>query len=166
MNVRVCLILDNIRSAHNVGSILRTAEGLGIEKVYLCGYTPYPKQSPDKRLPYLADKIDSRIAKTALGAEKTQDWEHNDNIHQLLVKLKASGFVIAALEQSKTAIELSQFNPASDIALVVGNEVDGINSKLLAQCDVLLEITMKGQKESFNVSAAAAIAMFYLKNMV
>ena len=100
------LIAHNLRSSHNVGSLLRTAEGLGVQKVYLTGYTPYPLTDVDGRMPHIAAKIDRQITKTALGAQKTQNWEHRQDINKLLEELKLSGHTIAALEQTPTAIEL------------------------------------------------------------
>ena len=155
--------MDNIRSAHNVGSILRTADGLGVEKVILCGYTPYPKTIHDERLPYLADKINARIAKTALGAQLSQKWEHKGNIYNAIEQLKTEGYGIVALEQSNNTIDLSSFKPEGNLVLVVGNEIDGINEKVLKLCDSVVEIEMKGKKESLNVSVATAIALYYIQ---
>ena len=166
MTYDIYLILDNIRSAHNVGAILRTAEGIGVKKVFLCGYTPYPKLIDDPRLPYLADKINARIAKTALGAETTQSWEYRENILELAAEIKQEGYLLTALEQNSLSISLNTFKPNSDIALILGNEVEGVNKDLLNLCDVIVEIGMKGSKESFNVAASAAMALYYLTNML
>ena len=98
---RIILIAHNLRSCHNVGSLLRTAEGLGIENVWLTGYTPYPLGSAnDPRLPHLAAKLDRQIHKTALGAESSQPWEHEADIEKVLHGLKADGYQLAAVEQS------------------------------------------------------------------
>jgi 23S rRNA (guanosine2251-2'-O)-methyltransferase len=154
------LIAHNLRSAHNVGSLLRTAEGLGVDRVYLTGYTPYPLAPDDTRLPHLAKKIDRQIAKTALGAEKMIDWRHRENINELISELKSNGFTVVALEQTDNSIELPDFKPPEKIAIIVGREVEGIEPELLKQVDKIIEIPMAGRKESFNVVQAAAMALY------
>ena len=161
---QLALIAHNLRSAHNVGSLLRTAEGLGIDKVYLTGYTPYPWSDDDERLPHLANKIDKQVAKTALGAEKFVAWEHRADIDSLIQGLKRSGVQIVALEQAPQAVELQAFKPKPKLALIVGREVEGIEPDVLELCDQIVEIPMKGQKESFNVVQAAAIALYQMTN--
>lgn len=156
------MIINDIRSTHNVGSLLRTAEGLGVSKVYFCGYTPYPKKSNDDRLPYITDKLEKRIDKTALGAQKTLLWEVAD-IEKVIHKLKDDGFKILALEQHKKSTKLHKYKADSKVALLLGNEVDGIPQDLLKQCDHILEIEMFGQKESFNVVQAAAMALYQMR---
>ena len=159
---KIILVAHNIRSCHNVGSLLRTADGLGIEKVYLSGYTPYPLQKNDKRLPHLAAKIERQISKTALGAEKSVRWEHALSINTLLDKLSSQGYELVALEQHKSSVALENFLPANKIALIVGPEVQGLDPPVLAQADKIVEITMRGKKESFNVAVAAAMALYHL----
>lgn len=160
----IILIAHNVRSTHNVGSLLRTANGLGIEKVYLTGYTPYPLANNDKRLPHLAAKLDRQIAKTALGAEKTTAWQYQEDLFKLISDLKVRGYVVAALEQTKDSIDLADYKSPSKLALVVGREVEGLETEVLDVADLSLEIPMKGTKESFNVSIAAGIALYTLKN--
>lgn len=157
----IVLIAHNLRSAHNVGSLLRTAEGLGVEKVLLTGYTPYPLQNKDERLPHLAQKIDKQIAKTALGAEKTLGI--HANINEALVELKTLGYKIAAIEQAPDSLPLPEFKPPERIALIVGREVEGIEPEILDQCDQTLEIPMFGKKESFNVVQAAAMTLYHCR---
>jgi tRNA G18 (ribose-2'-O)-methylase SpoU len=157
----ICLIAHNLRSTHNVGSLLRTAEGLGITKVYLTGYTPYPLSNNDGRLPHLARKIDTAIHKTALGAEKTIDWEFSPDVEEVITSLKNASYFVAAVEQTKTSSSLPDFKPPERIALLVGREVEGIEPEVLALCDCSLEIPMFGKKESFNVVQAAAMAMYH-----
>jgi tRNA G18 (ribose-2'-O)-methylase SpoU len=157
------LIAHNLRSAHNVGSLLRTCEGLGVEQVYLTGYTPYPLAAGDDRLPHLAQKTDKQIAKTALGAEKSLAWQHAADINAVLAGLKRRAFAVAALEQAPDAIRLPDFDPPKKLALIVGREVEGIELEILAVCDHILEIPMFGRKESFNVAQAAAMALYYLR---
>jgi tRNA G18 (ribose-2'-O)-methylase SpoU len=143
-----------------VGSLLRTAEGLGVSKVILTGYTPYPLVEPDQRLPHLAAKIDRQISKTALGAEKTQAWEHHDDVIKVLEQLKNDGYTLTALEQTKTAIPLPEFQPPNKVAIVLGREVEGVETEVLQAVDTHLVIPMFGQKESFNVVQAAAMALY------
>ncbi|HEY5152777.1 MAG TPA: TrmH family RNA methyltransferase [Candidatus Saccharimonadales bacterium] len=160
---QLVLIAHNLRSAHNVGSLLRTCEGLGIDKVYLTGYTPYPVDQNDERLPHLAQKTGRQIAKTALGAEKSQAWQHLADLQPLLDELRRQSFVVAALEQADGSVELTGFTAPSKLALLVGREVEGVEPEVLAACDIILEIPMAGRKESFNVAQAAAMALYQLR---
>jgi 23S rRNA (guanosine2251-2'-O)-methyltransferase len=160
---QLILIAHNLRSTHNVGSLLRTADGLGLSEVWLTGYTPYPLQAKDNRLPHLAIKVDKHIAKTALGAERNSNIKQSDDITTVINKLKGKGFCIAGLEQNKDATSLISYRPPDKIALIVGREVEGIEAEILEQCDLMLEIPMFGKKESYNVSVAAAMALYSLK---
>jgi len=160
---QLVLIAHNLRSAHNVGSLLRTAEGLGVKQVFLTGYTPYPLAQNDDRLPHLALKIDRQIGKTSLGAEKTIDWRHADEIDSVLADLKEKGFTIAALEQAPESIKLPDYRPPDKLALIVGREVEGLERAVLDSSDLILEIPMLGQKESFNVASAAAMALYHCR---
>lgn len=144
-----------------MGSLLRTADGLGVEEVYLTGYTPYPVQPQDDRLPHLSNKIDRQIAKTSLGAEETLG-QHVDSLEELLETLRKDDFVIAGLEQTSDAVDLPNYKVTDNMAIIVGREVEGIESEVLKMCDIVLEIPMKGRKESFNVAAAAAITLYHL----
>ena len=157
------MIAHNLRSTHNVGSLLRTAEGLGVTCVYLTGYTPYPRQTGDTRLPHLALKIDKAIAKTALGAESSVAWEYCVDITSLISRLHSQGFTIAALEQTATAHDISHYIAPEQIALIVGREVEGLEPEVLALTDLQLVIPMFGQKESFIVVQAAALAMYHCR---
>lgn len=157
----IVLIAHNLRSCHNVGSLLRTAEGLGVHKVYLTGYTPYPVHAGDIRLPHLSGKIHKQIAKTALGAEEAQDWEQADDLASVLERLKADGYIIAAIEQAPNSISLPTYAAPDKIALLVGREVEGVELEVLAKMDVILEIPMFGKKESFNVVQAAAMGLYH-----
>lgn len=158
---QIVLIAHNVRSCHNVGSLLRTAEGLGVHKVYLSGYTPYPQGQKDTRLPHEAAKLHKQIAKTALGAEASQAWEHVDSIQDLLMQLKTQGYMVAAVEQSETSVPLPSFKAPDKLVLIVGREVEGIEQEILAACQYILEIPMFGKKESFNVVQAAAMALYH-----
>lgn len=159
----IVIIAHNLRSTHNVGSLLRTAEGLGVSKVILSGYSPYPLLRVDARLPHEAKKIDAQIVKTALGAERTQAWEHIASIPAIINELKAQDFTIAALEQTAHATALPGYSPPEKIALILGREVEGIEPEVLALCDTVLEIPMYGKKESFNVVQAAAMAVYHCR---
>lgn len=159
----IVVIAHDIRSTHNIGSLFRTCEGLGVEKLYLTGYTPYPKHAGDIRLPHLSDKINYRINKTALGAEYDLPWQFDQNILNILESLKQQNYVIAALEQTENSISLPQFQPTNKLALILGNEVSGLEPHILKHVTYTLEIPMFGKKESFNVTQAAAIAMYHLR---
>jgi 23S rRNA (guanosine2251-2'-O)-methyltransferase len=163
MNRSLVLVAHNLRSSHNVGSLLRTAEGLGVKTVYLTGYTPYPIMAGDTRLPHLANKVDRQISKTALGAEISQNWQHQDDITQVLSDLRAQGYKIAGLEQTPQAQELPSFKTPDKLAIILGREVEGIELEVLKQTDLQLVIPMFGQKESFNVVQAAAMALYHCR---
>lgn len=156
----IILIAHNLRSCHNVGSLLRTADGLGVSKVILSGYTPHPARPHDTRLPHEVAKITKQIHKTALGAEQTVNWEWHANIVSVIQKLQKNGFAVAALEQAADARDLTRYHAPENIALLVGRETQGVEPDVLAVCDVALEIPMFGQKESFNVVQAAAMALY------
>lgn len=164
MNKQIVVIAHNIRSAHNVGALLRTCDGLGIDQVILSGYTPYPKKDGDSRLPHLAEKTHARIKKTALGAEESVDIAVVQDLQSKISGLKTEGFVVIGLEQSPNSSPLNDFrSQSSKIALLLGEEVDGIDSDIIKLCDQVLEIPMLGKKESHNVVQAAAMALYHLK---
>ncbi|HEY4506114.1 MAG TPA: TrmH family RNA methyltransferase [Candidatus Paceibacterota bacterium] len=152
----VFLILYNIRSAENVGAIFRTADAVGINKIYLVGYTPAPKDR--------FGRLRQDIAKAALGAEKTVSWEqvNEPQLSNLVAKLKAEGVEVVALEQSEDSLDYKEYKPKTDFALVMGNEVGGVPVEVLNQCDKVIEIPMRGSKESLNVSVAVGVALYRL----
>lgn len=156
----IIVIAHNIRSTHNVGSIFRTAEGFGVKKIILSGYTPYPRIENDSRLPHISDKMTAQIHKTALGAESIVSFESKENLN--LDDFKNEGYRIVALEQDPTSISLKDYTSPDKIALLIGEEVHGIDPELLKQCEDIIEIPMHGQKESFNVSVATGIALYAL----
>lgn len=160
---KIALVIHNVRSCHNVGAMLRTSDGLGVSEVILAGYTPFPLTASDPRLPHLASKIDKQIAKTSLGAEKSLAWRHQPDIKLALAELKASGFTLAALEQTKNSLNITSYQPPDKLAIIVGNEVTGLDASVLALLDITLEIPMLGTKESFNVASAAAIALYHCR---
>ena len=161
------LVLDNIRSCYNVGAILRTAEGFGVERVILSGYTP--RVHDNNLLPHLRDKLDREIHKTALGAEDMLDIYSCGDIFTEVEKLRKSGYQIVGLENNiaENTIKIGNFRGAKvdKIVLILGEEVHGINPELYNLIDTFVEIPMKGKKESFNVSVAAGIAMYAIMSL-
>lgn len=164
--LELCLILSNIRSCHNVGSILRSADCFGVRQVFFAGYTPYPKIPDDSRLPHLINKISRDIHKTALGAENNLKFKVFIDTLSAIAYAKNNGFFIAALEQANKSRNLQNFTMTDNTALILGNELRGLEPAILNECEVILEIPMYGKKESLNVSIAGAIAIYTLKNKV
>jgi tRNA G18 (ribose-2'-O)-methylase SpoU len=142
------LVLDNIRSAHNVGSAFRTADAFAVEKIVLCGITATP---PNRE-----------IAKTALGATESVAWEYAESNVEVVQKLKADGYVIVALEQAEGSVLLNEFSVHSDAkyAFVFGNEVFGVDEKLFALADACVEIPQFGTKHSLNISVSVGIVLW------
>ncbi len=160
---RIIVIAHNIRSTHNVGSIFRTAEGFGVERIILSGYTPYPTIPGDTRLPHIRDKLTAQIHKTALGAETMVPYEYDEQLDTWLCHNEEhENIPIIALEQTPDSINLRDFTPPDTFALLLGEEVHGIEQHYLNYCDTILEIPMSGHKESFNVSVATGIALYAL----
>lgn len=156
----IIVIAHNIRSTHNVGAIFRTAEGFGVKRIILSGYTPYPQLAKDPRLPHIAEKLTAQIHKTALGAERMVPYEYQETPN--FASLKKAGYTIVGLEQDERATFLQNYTPPANIALLLGEEVHGIEQTFRTFCDELIEIPMQGDKESFNVSVAAGIALYGL----
>ena len=155
-NDQFIIILHNVRSALNVGAIMRTADGCGVDHIYLTGFTAAPH---DGVKAYMTQG-EKRIAKTALGAENTVPWTHKSTIDDVFAALKGDGYTIVALEQSDTSINYKEYNPTFPLALVLGNEPDGIDQQTLEQCGIIIDIPMRGSKESLNVAVAAGVAMY------
>jgi tRNA G18 (ribose-2'-O)-methylase SpoU len=160
---QILLIAHNLRSNHNVGSLLRTAEGLGVSRVILSGYTPHPVHANDRRLPHESAKATAAIHKTALGAEEMVPWDYHKDILPVIAKLQKDGWTIAALEQTDDAHMLPEYHAPEKIAIVLGREVEGVEQSVLDACDTALEIPMFGKKESYNVVQAAAIALYHCR---
>jgi tRNA G18 (ribose-2'-O)-methylase SpoU len=156
----IIVIAHNIRSTHNVGAIFRTCEGFGIKQLILSGYTPYPQITSDPRLPHIAEKLTQQIHKTALGAEAMVPFVQQDIPD--FAALRRAGYTIVGLEQDARAVLLPTFTPPQKVALLLGEEVEGIASPLRDECDSFVEIPMHGQKESFNVSVATGVALYGL----
>lgn len=154
MTAPLILILHNIRSAHNVGSIFRTADAAGVAKIYLMGFTPAPLDR--------FGRVNKEIAKTALGAENSVSWEKVANFNSLLRHLKPETYKLIALEQFPRAVDYRKIKLAGPTAIILGNEVRGLSPAILKQCDVIAEIPMRGKKESLNVSVACGIFLFHL----
>lgn len=160
MKRQIVLIAHDIRSTHNVGSLLRTAECFGVEKVFLTGYSPYPSKEQDARLPHIHQKLSAQIHKTALGAEKLIAWEHHEMVGDVITRLQSEGYTIVALEQTTHSRDISRWTPSEKIAIVLGREVEGIAPDIVSLCDDVVEIPLFGEKESLNVVQAAAIAIY------
>ena len=146
------LLLHNIRSAHNVGSLFRTADGAGISHIFLTGYTPRPVDQWGRG--------QADIRKTALGAEKSVPWTYDKNPTTVIQKLQKEHYAIVGIEQDACSIDYRTYIQKGPTLFVLGNEVRGISPSLRKQCDVLLEIPMHGKKESLNVSVAGGIVLF------
>lgn len=146
--IPVVVVLDNIRSMYNIGSVFRTADAFLIEKIYLCGITATP---PNKE-----------IRKTALGATDSIDWEYVKETSELILRLKSDGFKILSVEQTEGSKNLSGFelDPNEKYAVIFGNEVDGVQQKVINQSDLCLEIPQSGTKHSLNVSVCAGIVLW------
>ena len=163
--MELTLILHNLRSSHNVGAILRTADAVGVSHVIAVGTTPYPELQNDTRPPHVRASNTKAISKSALGAERSVTILYQANIKKSLSDIKKAGYTIIALEQAPGSYDLSSYRrPKGKVALVVGPEVAGIEPDVLALCDVILEIPMNGQKESLNVAVAAGIALYQLRS--
>ena len=147
-------ILDNLRSVYNVGSIFRTANAVGIEKIYLCGTTPTPVDKKGERR--------KDFAKVALGAEDTVAWEYSESTFECVKKVQSEGFYTLALEQDKHSVDYKKVDVIGkeNVAFIIGNEVDGITRDVIDTSDTTVEIPMLGTKESLNVTIAFGIAVY------
>jgi 23S rRNA (guanosine2251-2'-O)-methyltransferase len=152
------LILHNIRSVLNVGAIFRTADAIGINQIFLTGYTPAPIDRFGRER--------SDLHKSALGAEKNIQWQSIEKIDEVLDDLREQGFKIIALEQSDNSVDYKKVSDEiykeKNIAVILGNETDGIDSKIINSSDLIAEIPMKGNKESLNVSVATGVLLYRL----
>ncbi|RKO69315.1 TrmH family RNA methyltransferase [Sphingobacterium puteale] len=144
----IAIVLDNVRSMHNVGSAFRTADGFAIEKIYLCGITGTPPHR--------------EIEKTALGATQSVSWEYHKETIDVVAQLKMEGYTIIAIEQADDSVMLHQFEPKSDkkYALIFGNEVNGVDEEVMEKIDTCIEIPQYGTKHSLNVSVAIGIILW------
>lgn len=164
MKTKVHILLPDIRSAYNVGSIFRSADCFGIEKIYISGTTP----APVDRFGRSISGAQKEISKTALGAEKDVSWEYVQDINKFFKKIKKENFSIVCIEQDKTSISLENFlkikkqEKIDNILIVFGNEVEGVDKSILKKSDYIVEIPMQGKKESLNVSVCAGLIMYVL----
>lgn len=155
----ITLILNNIRSNENVGSIFRTADAAGASKIILCGYTPTPLDRFGRE--------NKGLAKASLGAEESVLWEKVESLKDASSKLKKEGYKIVAIEQAESAIDYSNLKDEmkgekGGLGLVLGNEVEGLSKEDLELCDLIVEIPMRGKKESLNVAVAAGVILYEL----
>jgi 23S rRNA (guanosine2251-2'-O)-methyltransferase len=153
----IIIVIPDVRSAVNVGSMFRTADACGVSFIYLAGITPAPLDQ--------FQRPNSDIAKSALGAEKTIPWKAVKTLRPLITKLKKDGYQIIAIEQSEPSVDYKKVRPAEKVAFIVGNEVEGVPKKILSLCDIVAEIPMKGEKESLNVSVALGVGLFRMLNI-
>lgn len=144
----IYVLLDNIRSLHNVGSIFRTSDAAGIKKIFLCGQTGYPPRKD--------------ISKTAIGAEEKVSWEYFIHTKDCIAELKGQGIQLVSLELTQNSISYRDFKVNGPTCLVLGHEIDGVSSEALTASDAVIEIPMRGTKDSLNVSVAFGIAAFHL----
>ncbi len=156
---KIYLILLDIRSVHNVGAIFRTADAVGIDKVYLVGTTPTPLDR--------FGRVRSDLHKSALGAELMVPWEQVVDVDNLLQKLKKEKVDLVAIEQSSRSMDYKKYTLPKDknVAIIIGTEASGIPQKVLLECNSILEIPMRGKKESLNVTTALGIALFRILNI-
>ena len=148
----VYLILQNIRSAHNVGSILRTADCAGVGKVYLCGTTPSPVDRFGRKR--------SDVAKVALGTEESVSWEYCEDARTAIQDCKEKGMQVVAVEQDERSVPYMEYEMQQDAVFVLGEETVGLPQEVLEVCDAVVEIPQRGKKESLNVSVAAGVVLF------
>jgi 23S rRNA (guanosine2251-2'-O)-methyltransferase len=144
----VAVLLDNVRSMYNVGSFFRTADGVNLEKLYLCGITAHP---PKKA-----------ISKTALGAEETVPWEHDWDVVHAAQQARNSGYQLVAIETNPDAVDLFEWQPQFPLCVAFGHEVDGLHRDVLKLADVHVRIPMHGKKGSLNVATAAGVVLYEL----
>ncbi len=144
----VIVILDNVRSMHNIGSIFRTSDGFAVEKIYLCGITAQPPHR--------------EIEKTALGATQSIDWLYFENVPEVIQTLKTEGYRIIAIEQAENSVMLNNYHPQSDekYALIFGNEVNGVSDEAMKLIDTCIEIPQVGTKHSFNIAVSAGVVLW------
>jgi tRNA G18 (ribose-2'-O)-methylase SpoU len=147
------LIIENVRSAHNVGAMFRTAEGAGVSKIFLVGYTPTPIDRFGRTQP--------EIVKTSLGASEKIPWESVATVAEIIEQLREQLFQIVALEQTERSIMLKEFIMPDRVAYIVGNEVDGVSKVAIDEADTVVELPMLGEKESLNVATATGILLYH-----
>lgn len=153
---RFVVVCDDLRSLYNVGSVFRTADGAGVDKIYLCGISGRPD----------SDKAKNKISKVALGAEESVKWEYGKQAWRVVEILKKEGYEIVSLEQAPKSIGYMNYRPKFPVALIIGNENNGIKKALLERSDKIIDIPMKGAKESLNVSVAFGVAAYRISQFL
>ena len=154
-NHKIYVVLDNVRSIHNVGSIFRTSDCAGVSKIYICGVTPSPIDRYGRKRP--------AFHKVALGAEDSVPCEYRKKTEHVITDLKRNGIKVVAVEQAADTMSFKDYVVREDTAFVFGSEVDGVSVNVLKNCDEIIEIPMQGQKESLNVSVAVGVILFNIK---
>ncbi len=152
----IIVVLDNIRSVHNVGAIFRTSDALGVHEIVLCGITPAPIDR------FGRERTD--LHKAALGAEKSVSWRQHSSTLELVTSLKQDGYSVVCVEQSDISIDYKEVTLTEKTVFVFGNEVEGVSNEVLKIADVIAEIKMLGDKESLNVSVSFGVVMFRILN--
>jgi 23S rRNA (guanosine2251-2'-O)-methyltransferase len=152
MKHKAAVLLHSVRSAHNVGSIFRTADAAGVSKIFLSGVTPTPSDR--------FGRVQKEIAKTALGAERFLSWEYKKSPAAVITALRKEGWAIVAVEQSADSVDYRKFRLQQPTLFILGSEVKGVPRSLLRRCDAVLEIPMLGKKESLNVAVCAGIVLY------
>ena len=145
-----------------MGALFRTADGAGISEIILSGYTP----EPAKKGKLVLTAAEKELHKTALGAEETMPWRRAESLQHLLSELTKEGYILVALEQSEKSVDYRDWKPKGNTAVLIGNEVSGVDKEVLDQCDVILEIPMRGKKNSLNVSVASGIALYQITSRI
>ena len=146
------VVLNNIRSLYNVGSIFRTADGAGVEKIWACGITGIPPSE--------------QISKTALGAEEVVPWEFRKTAKECILELKEKGYQIVLLEQTHSSVPYTEFVPTAPVCLILGNEITGVSDEILPYCDAAIEIEMAGLKNSLNVTVAFGVIAYHFRQQL
>ena len=167
----IVLIIHNVRSAHNVGALFRTADGAGVVKIFLTGYTPCPYVSDNsvsgRRHRHISPtKAEKELAKTALGAERSMEWMHSVSLKKVITLLREEKYAVVGLEQGVGSKDYRKYVPGGSVALVVGNEVRGLDARILKQCDAIIDIPMRGTKNSLNVAVATGIALYQIASTI
>lgn len=148
----LCVVLDNIRSFNNVGSVFRTSDCFAIAKIYLCGITAQPPHR--------------EIHKTAIGATESVDWEYQEDTLRVVQQLQSDGWKVYAIEQTLNSIKLDEFRPVGKVAIVMGNEVEGVQQVVIDQCDGVIEIPQDGTKHSLNISVCTGVVLWDLSRKI
>ena len=163
---KVNVIAHNIRSSYNVGAIFRTCEAVGVNTLYLTGYTPFPRIKNDKRLDFEIEKQEKKIKKTGLDGFNNLPFEHIENILDLIQTLKKKGYKIVALEQDKNSTNIYDFKNDKNITIIIGNEVTGLEQEVLDLCNEIVEIPMFGKGKSLNVGVSLGVGLYLINQQV